>query len=93
MLVQGAIDLLIEEDDGSLTIVDYKTDARRRGEGDRELAARLADKHSAQLSYYRRAAEEVFRKPVNRTVIYSFALGGEIDVDTKIKGTESGKDA
>ncbi|MBR5767755.1 MAG: UvrD-helicase domain-containing protein [Clostridia bacterium] len=93
VLVQGAIDLLIEEDDGSLTIVDYKTDARRRGEGDRELAARLADKHSAQLSYYRRAAEEVFRKPVNRTVIYSFALGGEIDVDTKIKGTESGKDA
>ncbi|MBO4413271.1 MAG: hypothetical protein J5830_01065, partial [Clostridia bacterium] len=59
----------------------------------RELAARLADKHSAQLSYYRRAAEEVFRKPVNRTVIYSFALGGEIDVDINEKDAESENDA
>ncbi|MBQ7603655.1 MAG: PD-(D/E)XK nuclease family protein, partial [Clostridia bacterium] len=81
VLVQGAIDLLIENEDGSLDIIDYKTDSRMKGETDAALAARLRDRHGDQLNYYRRAAEEVFRKPVRRMVIYSFALGGEIGIE------------
>ncbi len=82
ILVQGAIDLVIENPDGTLDVVDYKTDSRFAGESDEALAARLKENHREQLRYYRRAAEEVFRKPVRRTVIYSFSLGGEIAVET-----------
>ena len=70
-LVQGVIDLYIEEEDG-IVIVDYKTDRIRRDKsGEDELVKRYA----VQLDYYAKALEQLTGKKVKEKVIYSFALG------------------
>lgn len=70
-LVQGVIDLYIEEEDG-IVIVDYKTDRIRRDKsGEDELVKRYA----IQLDYYAKALEQLTGKKVKEKVIYSFTLG------------------
>ena len=73
VLVQGVIDCFYENPDGSYTVVDYKTDRVTD-------AKTLADRHRVQLACYKRAVESMTGKPVSRTVIYSFALGGEVEL-------------
>ncbi len=73
VLVQGVIDCFYENPDGSYTVVDYKTDRVTD-------AKTLADRHRVQLGCYKRAVESMTGKPVSRTVIYSFALGGEVEL-------------
>ena len=70
ILVQGIIDVCLEEEDG-LTVVDYKTDKVRSGE-------ELRGKYHAQLEYYAKALEQLTQKPVKEKIIYSFTLGEEI---------------
>ena len=65
VLVQGIIDLYLEEEDG-LVLVDYKTDAV----GERVLIKRYGN----QLSYYQKALERSVGKPVKEAWIYSFHL-------------------
>lgn len=78
ILVQGVSDLYFENADGTLTLVDFKTDRVREDGGEDVLKAR----HSTQLGYYKRAIEEITGKTVSETFIYSFALGREILLDT-----------
>lgn len=79
VLVQGVVDCLMEEVDGSLTLVDYKTD---RTPGDRrEAEILLKERYTTQLTYYRRAVEKIFGRPVSRTLIYSFGLGDTVALD------------
>lgn len=73
ILVQGIIDAYLEEADGSLTVIDYKTD-RVRTEGE------LAGRYEKQLAYYARALEQLLSKPVRKKLIYSFVLKKEIEV-------------
>lgn len=73
IVLQGAIDALYELD-GCLTIVDYKTD---RASSPDELSSRYAP----QLALYSRAVGEIFGRPADRCVIYSFSLGCEIEVE------------
>ncbi len=70
ILVQGAVDLLFEED-GELVIVDFKTDVNKTEE---QL---LAD-HSEQLRIYSAACEQVTGKKVREAVIYSLFLSKEV---------------
>lgn len=77
LLVQGVMDCVMRESDGSLSLVDYKTDRipsayREDIAGARRL---LRDRHAAQLGYYRLAAERIFGTLPTRTEIYSLALG------------------
>lgn len=72
VILQGAIDLLIIEDDG-ITIVDYKTDHVSDTE-------RLISRYSRQLLLYRKSAMQIFSLPVKRCLIYSTALGQEAEV-------------
>lgn len=74
-LIQGVIDLYIEEDDGYV-IVDYKTDrvSQKGSAGEQELI----DKYSVQLEYYKKALSQLTGKPVKEKIIYSFAMGKEI---------------
>ena len=58
ILLQGVIDLLLEEKDG-LVIVDFKTDARVEPE-----------RHRPQLQAYAYAAERIFQKPVKEAVLW-----------------------
>ena len=73
VLVQGVIDCFFENPDGSFTVVDYKTDRVSD-------VQTLAERHRVQLGCYKRAVESMTGKPVSRTVIYSFALGGEVEL-------------
>ena len=77
ILVQGVSDLYFENDDGSFTLVDFKTDNVPQNGGEDVLKKR----HSPQLSYYKRAIEEITGGTVSKVYIYSFALGREILLD------------
>ena len=82
VLVQGVIDCLIENADGSLRLVDYKTDRLTKAElEDESLAAKkLSEKHSLQLSYYALAVEKIFGKAPARVEVYSLPLGKTVAV-------------
>ncbi len=74
VLVQGVIDCFFENPDGSFTVVDYKTDRVGKPE---ELVAR----HRIQLACYKRAVERMTGRAVSKTLLYSFALGCEVEAD------------
>lgn len=71
ILVQGVIDCFFEEQDGTLTVVDYKTD---RVSDPETLRAR----HEPQLAQYRFAVERMTGKKVGRTSLWSFAMKQEV---------------
>jgi ATP-dependent exoDNAse (exonuclease V) beta subunit len=73
VLVQGVIDLFFENEDGTFTVVDYKTDKIKKGE-----EHILMERYKGQLSYYASAVKEMTEKDVKECIIYSFALDKEI---------------
>ncbi len=84
LVVQGVIDLIIVGSDGEITLCDYKTDYLTNEEiMDASLAKKkLTERHSQQLSYYRRAVCEIFGKEPRRVCIYSLPLGDALDIET-----------
>lgn len=80
ILVQGVIDCFFEEADGSITVVDYKTDrfTEAQKKDPEACAAILRERHGTQLGYYRTAVELLTGKKPGKTVIYAFDLGKEI---------------
>lgn len=72
ILVQGVIDCFFENENGSYTVVDYKTD---RVKNEKELAER----HKIQLGCYCRAVEGMTGKKVESALLWSFHLGKEIE--------------
>ncbi len=78
VLVQGVIDCYFLTEGGKVILVDYKTD---RVPGDRRKAeALLKERHTLQLSYYRRALEKILLRPVDRTLVYSFGLNDTVEI-------------
>lgn len=73
VLVQGIIDAYFMEADGTITIVDYKTDHVFSPQI-------LVDRYRVQLDYYARALEQLTGCRVKDRIIYSFQLGREIHV-------------
>lgn len=71
VLLQGVIDCFFAEPDGSMTIVDYKTDRVKDG-------AALRRKHAVQLACYRLAVERMTGRSVRETLIWSFFLNKEV---------------
>ncbi len=70
-ILQGIIDAYIEEADGSITLIDYKTD---RNVSDEELKAL----YRVQLELYSRALEQLTGKTVGQRIIYSTFLKKEL---------------
>lgn len=70
VLIEGVADCAFVEN-GSLVIVDYKTDRVACEE-------ELVEEYKDQLGIYRRCLSEVLGMPVKETVIYSFALSKSI---------------
>ena len=69
VLLNGAIDLLLFEEDG-LTVIDFKTDrVQPGGEGEK------AKEHALQLALYARAAEELFALPVKERWVWFLRSG------------------
>ena len=81
VLLQGVVDCLLEED-GELTVIDYKTDAVRTEE---QLQERTA-LYTPQLRAYAKAVERIFGKPVKECVLYFLSMGRESRVE--IEGKE-----
>ncbi|MGN0974605.1 MAG: UvrD-helicase domain-containing protein [Gemmiger sp.] len=72
VLVQGIADLVLVFD-GRAEILDYKTDAST----DPEYYRR---EYGGQLRLYRRAFALRLQTPVDKLTIYSFSIGGEVDI-------------
>ncbi len=81
--VQGIIDLVFVDEDGNITLCDYKTDHLTKEELESpSLAAKmLRDRHGTQLSYYKEAVKQIFGKEPSRICIYSLPLGDAVDID------------
>ena len=71
-ILQGAMDCVMEEDDG-IVIIDYKSDRVND-------AAKLADIYGIQLKLYAEAAKQLFDKPVKGCIIYSLHKGCSVPV-------------
>lgn len=80
--IQGAIDLLLTMPDGSLWLVDYKTDhvPERIAGDDRLLSEFFRERHAHQLSIYRRAVSHLYGKFPEKTLIYSIPLGKPAEI-------------
>ncbi len=76
ILLQGVVDCCIEED-GALTIIDFKTDARIEPE-----------RHTAQLAAYAMAMERILRKPVRGAVLWYLRRRCAADVPLPPKKTD-----
>ncbi len=82
ILVQGVIDCIIEREDGSIALCDYKTDRLTREElADRSLAEKkLRQSHKMQLSLYSMAIEKIFGKAPSSVEVYSLPLGDTVSI-------------
>ena len=82
ILVQGVIDCIIENYDGSLHLIDYKTDRLTSDELQNTALGeqRLRQAHSLQLSYYKKAVKLLFGKTPDKLSIYSLHMGKEIEI-------------
>lgn len=70
LLVQGVVDCCFTLPDGTLKLIDYKTD--RLGKNPQEGAMLLWERYSNQLYYYKQALERIFGKTVSQISLYSF---------------------
>ena len=74
ILLNGAIDLLLFEEDG-LTVIDFKTDrVNDGGEGEQ------ANQHALQLALYAKAAQEIFGLPVRQKWVWFLRKGMGVEV-------------
>lgn len=83
IFVQGSIDLIIENHDGSIYLCDYKTDGVTAEERDdpQILRARLLLTYGEQLTQYSNAIEQIFGKRPDKTFILSVPLGKLLRMD------------
>ena len=76
VLVQGVTDCIFENEAGELILVDYKTDRVTNENYVEELTLR----HKNQLTYYKKACEMMFERPIDRVIIYSVPLAKNVEV-------------
>ena len=81
-MVQGVIDLVFEDENGDVTLCDYKTDYLTRAELNDKAAAekKLRERHARQLNYYKAAVKQLFGKDPARVCIYSLPLGDTVEL-------------
>ena len=86
LYVQGSVDLVIHNKDGSIELCDYKTDRISAEErADRSLlAASMKNKHGAQLAQYAEAIFDLYHEYPRSISIYSFPLGEAVKIDMKL---------
>ena len=75
ILVQGIIDLYYIDKDNNINLVDYKTDYIENGN-----EIELVNRYKEQLYLYKKALEQVYKKEVKNTYIYSVYLNKEIQI-------------
>ncbi len=78
LYVQGIIDCFFMNPDGTVTVLDYKTD--RLYASNTEQIEEFKQKHKTQLKYYAAAVEKITARPVSKKILYSFCLGRAFEV-------------
>ncbi|GAA4713650.1 helicase-exonuclease AddAB subunit AddA [Brevibacillus fulvus] len=79
IIVQGVIDCLLEEADGRLTLLDFKTDWVGDESPD-AAAAVLTRRYAEQIRYYVRAVERIWKRNVAESYLYSLTGGIAIPI-------------
>lgn len=79
IIVQGVIDCLLEEADGKLTLIDFKTDWIA-AEASPAAVEQLTGRYRSQIQYYVRAVEQIWRREVQESYLYLFAGGFAIPI-------------
>jgi ATP-dependent helicase/nuclease subunit A len=77
VLVRGIIDAWFTTPDGQIVLLDYKTDQVAGMEDPEE---ELIRRYRIQLAIYREALMRLCGRTVSQTLLYSFALGKEIQI-------------
>lgn len=77
VLVQGVVDSVFENENGELILVDYKTD-KVTEQNYKEL---LSDRYTSQLTYYKRAIELIFERPLSKVLLYSVPLAKTVEIE------------
>jgi len=77
VLVQGVTDCIYETNDGKLILVDYKTDRV----SPENFRAELTKRHKNQLTYYKKACEMMFERPIDKVIIYSVPMAENVEVE------------
>ena len=75
VLLQGVIDAWFEGEDGTITVVDFKSDRVRPG-GERAQA----EEYRPQLAAYSLALSAILGKPINRQVLWFFATDTAVEL-------------
>lgn len=83
-VLEGYIDLVLEEDDGSLVVVDYKTDAVPGP----AIPGRVRE-YLPQMAAYARSLERATGKAVSRAVLLFLAPGSATEVTLSKKSLET----
>ena len=68
IIVQGAVDLCFEEDDG-VVVLDFKTDRV-----DEESIQAVAEQYRPQVETYARALSRIYELPIKAKALYFFCL-------------------
>ena len=71
-----------DPDTGRLTLIDYKTDTFTAAEWrDRKKAeAKLRERHTRQLTYYREICGRLFGEKIERAMVYATAMGMTVEI-------------
>ncbi len=76
LYVQGVIDCFFVNADGTVTVVDYKTDRLYTEQDTADFIVR----HRDQLTYYAAAIEHITNRKVSSKLLYSFCLGRSFEI-------------
>ena len=73
IFIQGVIDVLFEENDGSLVLLDYKTD--------RDTVPEKIRRHYAkQIELYRQAVESILGRKVKESILFMLKDGTSLTI-------------
>lgn len=85
MLLQGTIDCYFEDENGDITIIDYKTDRMRAGEDTERFIKRKKQEYGVQLELYARAVK-MLGKNIKNKFLYLFSVKSVVQLEENSDG-------
>ncbi len=76
ILLQGTMDCFFVEEDGSVVLIDFKTDKCKNPDD----AHRLAERYGVQMKYYKKALAEILEREVDQCYLYFLDAGQAVKI-------------